>query len=186
MRTLMIGALLALCLLAGGCSEEPAKDQPEKFARTSPSQNLTASDLQVFLEVYPRYLRWAESQPGDVAEEDVQSFFERQSVDPARFQWIMERVMLGYMAISLDDELPRLEQRIEQLDRTRREILSDGAVNERQKKDIREQFDELLAEQRSMLERLRTFSESERELLLEHESEVEALLKESLKKEESP
>lgn len=177
MRTAALVLMILFLTYAAGCSGE-ASDAPAGHRNAS----LTDQDIQLFLEVYPAYLKWASAQEKPVTDDQAKRFLSSQGVDPARLQWIMERVMLGYMAISLEQELPLLEKRIADMDRTRQRLLRDGAIDEKQKESIHREFDELIREQQEMVKKMRAFSENERELLLAHEQEVGAVLHEALAK----
>jgi hypothetical protein len=176
MRAFALVATLILFAALAACSEEKPADAVAPPANAS----LSEADVEQFLDVYPKYLRWAENREGPVTDAEVRDYLTRQGVDPSRFLRVVERIMLGYMAISLNDELPRLKRRIEAMEQTRREIMGDGNVAESQKQRIREEFDELIREQRRMMQQLGAFSQSERELLLKHESRVEDVLSDAL------
>jgi hypothetical protein len=167
---LLLATLFLAC--ATGCSGDSA-DAPSGRGNAS----LTEQDIQLFLRVY---LKWTNVRESPATHDQTERFLLSQDVDPVKMQWIMERVMLGYMVISLEQELPLLKKRIANVDRTRQKILRNRVLDEEQKENIRREFDELIQEQREILKRMHGFKEEERELLLAHEREVGSVLHQAL------
>lgn len=158
-RLLTLTLILSLALLATACGDK-AEDEAATESQ-APLQDqavpgdpvISQQELDRFMADYPTYITWAQSQGAQQPPiEEIEAYVRDLGWDSERFGYVLNQVVIGAMALQLEDQMQEIKDQTEQIKAQRDQLMASANLTEDQKSQMQAQVEQILQSREQMIQ----------------------------------